>query len=312
MNESLDSRQLKAFTVLAETGSFTKTARQLYLTHSAISHSMKALENEIGCRLLAKLGKKTILTEAGEAFLPHARRALAEMSHARTVVAELNKWGSRRLRLAVDSTLGSTLLTPVLLKFYREYAKVHLRVEFLHASDPATLVENNQADLVLAEKPADHAGLAFVTLLADHLQFVVNPGHPLADRPAVTRKELSHYPCLLLRTSAHARKQLDEFLARRGLNLSYVGEMESVDDIKAMVKQFPLMSLLPGWSVAAESNCRALISLSLGRDLFEQSWGVIHSNRRPLNHAESGFVQFCRQQVSQLAAREKYQDGHAG
>ena len=96
MNESLDSRQLKAFVILSKTGSYTEAAKQLFVTHSAVSHSMKALESQVGCRLLSKVRKKTVLTEAGEAFLHHARRALEEMRQARVTVAELNKWGSRR------------------------------------------------------------------------------------------------------------------------------------------------------------------------------------------------------------------------
>ncbi|MEI7823612.1 MAG: LysR family transcriptional regulator, partial [Verrucomicrobiota bacterium] len=57
MPQPLDSRQLRAFTILARTGSFTETARELHLSQSAVSHSMKALEAEVGCRLLDKLGK---------------------------------------------------------------------------------------------------------------------------------------------------------------------------------------------------------------------------------------------------------------
>src|SRR5882672_4557297 len=127
MNESLDSRQLKAFVVLAKTGSYTETAKQLYVTHSAISHSMRALEEQVGCRLLTKLSKKAILTEAGDELLPHAHRALEEMRQARHRLAELNKWGSRRLRLAADTTFLSSFLTPVLLKFHKEFPNARLQ-----------------------------------------------------------------------------------------------------------------------------------------------------------------------------------------
>ena len=66
MNTPLNSRQIRAFSVLARTGSFTQTARELHLTQAGISHSMKALERETGCRLLDRLGKKIVLTQAGE------------------------------------------------------------------------------------------------------------------------------------------------------------------------------------------------------------------------------------------------------
>jgi len=65
MKTPLDSRQLRAFCVLARTGSFTETARELHLTQSGINHSMKALECGVGCRLLYRLGKEAVLALAG-------------------------------------------------------------------------------------------------------------------------------------------------------------------------------------------------------------------------------------------------------
>jgi hypothetical protein len=66
MNRTLDTRQLHAFAMVARTGSFTEAARELHVTQSGVSHSMKALERHMGCRLLDRLGKKVVLTQAGE------------------------------------------------------------------------------------------------------------------------------------------------------------------------------------------------------------------------------------------------------
>ena len=67
MNETLDSRQLMAFTEVAKTESYAAAARQLNLTPSAIHHAMRALEEDVGCRLFTKMGPRIALTEAGEA-----------------------------------------------------------------------------------------------------------------------------------------------------------------------------------------------------------------------------------------------------
>src|SRR5580698_2076703 len=104
MKTPLDSRRLRAFSVLARTGSFTQTARELHLTQSGISHSMKALETEIGCRLLDRLGKKIVLTQAGEQLLGHADKILSEMESARESLAQLGKWGRGRLRIGATTT----------------------------------------------------------------------------------------------------------------------------------------------------------------------------------------------------------------
>lgn len=300
MSESLDSRQLEAFVVLAKNGSYTETARQLFVTHSAISHSMRALESQTGCRLFNKVGKKTMLTEAGEALLPHARRALDEMRLARANLRELNKWGSRHLRLMVSQALCAALLAPVLLKFYKEFPQFLIHIEINPCSDPVSLLENARADLLLAETPQGSDQVEFVPLFADRFVFVVNPTHPLASQNNVPRSELAKHPCLLLRSSSQSRKRLDEFLSQRGIGLTLVGEIECVDTVKEMVKQSPVMSIVPRWVVAEEIKKRALVALPPGRKPFEQTWGIIHSGARPLNHAESTFLKFCRQRVAEL------------
>ena len=75
----LDSRQLRAFLMLSRKGSFTLAAKELHLTQSAISHAMKALEQDVGCRLLDKVGKKILLTQAGEQFRQRLEKIFSEM-----------------------------------------------------------------------------------------------------------------------------------------------------------------------------------------------------------------------------------------
>jgi DNA-binding transcriptional LysR family regulator len=301
MNESLDSRQLKAFVILAQTGSYTETAKQLYVTHSAICHSMRALEEQVGCRLLSKLSKKAILTEAGEALLTHAHRALNEMRQARQTLANLNQWGTRRLRLAADTTFLSTFLTPVLLQFHKDFPNARLQIESCGGENPANLLENNRADIILAEKPPADETTEFIPLIADRFHLVINSDHPLAAQKSPSREGLAKNPCLLLRGSTHGRKQLEEFLSRREITLNIIGEIESVDALKDFVKHTPAMCLLPGWAVAVELTDRSFTALPLGRAPFELTWGFIHSRARPLNHAESTLLKLCRKRVAELA-----------
>src|SRR6478736_1616616 len=114
MKMPLDSRQLRAFTVLARAGSFTQAARELHVTQSGVSHSIKALESDVGCRLFDKLGKKVVLTQAGEQLLQHAAKILQEMENARESLGHLGKWGRGRLRIGASTTACQHLIPPVL------------------------------------------------------------------------------------------------------------------------------------------------------------------------------------------------------
>ena len=83
----LDSRKLLAFATLARVGSFTQAARELSLTQSAVSHAIKALERDLGCRLFDRIGRTVNITAAGRQLLQHTDVILAEMQHARADLA---------------------------------------------------------------------------------------------------------------------------------------------------------------------------------------------------------------------------------
>ena len=91
MKPILDSRKLLVFSTLARCGSFTQTARELYLTQSAVSHAIKALEEELDIRLFDRLGRQAQLTPAGQRLLAYADRILDEMRRAREDLTTLVK-----------------------------------------------------------------------------------------------------------------------------------------------------------------------------------------------------------------------------
>jgi DNA-binding transcriptional LysR family regulator len=91
----LDSRKLLAFATLAREGSFTRAARELHLTQSAVSHAIKALEAELEVRLFERPGRRVQLTPPGEQLLEHAEHILAAMRHARAEMAAANRCAAR-------------------------------------------------------------------------------------------------------------------------------------------------------------------------------------------------------------------------
>jgi DNA-binding transcriptional LysR family regulator len=83
----LDSRKLLAFATLAKLGSFTQAAKELGLTQSAVSHAIKALERDLGCRLFDRMGRSVAITPAGRQLLQRTEVILAEMVGARSDLA---------------------------------------------------------------------------------------------------------------------------------------------------------------------------------------------------------------------------------
>src|SRR5215831_11969358 len=187
MNSPLDSRQVRMFCVLARTGSFTQTARELHLTQSGVSHAVKALERDVGCRLLSRLGKKIVLTQAGEQLLHHATRVLHEMDLARQSLSHLGKWGRGRLRLGASTTACQHLIPAVLREFKESFPEHAITIE---PGDTNALVHSllrQRIDLGLTLEVEREPQLEFHPLFDDELQFIVSTMHPWAQARQVER-----------------------------------------------------------------------------------------------------------------------------
>src|SRR5260370_39397179 len=106
----METRLLKMFCAVAEGGGLVAASNKLHLTPSAISHGLKSLERQLGCRVFERTGKRLVLNQAGEHILAKIKSPLAELDSVAESLEHLGKWGKRRLRLGAPSSLRQHLL----------------------------------------------------------------------------------------------------------------------------------------------------------------------------------------------------------
>lgn len=301
MSEPLDSRQLRAFVTLANTGSFTRTGKDLYLTQSAISHAIKALEEDVGCRLFDRVGKSVALTPAGEQLLHHAKGILDEMTQARAALERLGKWGRTHLRLATSEAACEALLPNVLAQQKEKYPQCQVTVASADMSEAIELLHNGHADLVLSLEPGPEAGVEFIPLFSDELQFLVSAQHPWAVAGRVVREEIATQPYILYSRSSYTSRLVESYFRHEQMTLLKMMEVGSMSAIREMVQRGLGVSILAPWVAREDLATRTLVALPLGRRKLTRNWGVLHRRGRRLNLAEEQFVSLCRREGAQLA-----------
>ena len=303
MNHPLDSRQLRAFASLARTGSFTLAAKELYLSQSAVSHSMKALEQDVGCRLLDRLGKKVLLTQAGEQLLHHAQKILSEMSQARESLRQLGKWGRARLRVGASTTACQYILPAVLREFKESFPQCLINVEPGDTPEAIALLRENRIDLALALQPKNEEKMEFVPLFTDELVFLMSPVHPWAAAGRVTREEIPRQYYVLYNKNSYTFRMVEEYFHEDDMVLNTVMEFGSMEAIKELVKLSVGVSILAPWIAQKELRDKLLVSLPLGRRKLRRAWGILHWKGRRLSLAEETFVGLCRKVTEELAQK---------
>jgi len=294
MTQPLDSRQLRAFCILARTGSFTQTARELHLSQSAISHSMKALEEEIGCRLLDRMGKTAVLTQAGEQLLVHAEKILAEMESARSQLSHLGKWGTSRLRIGASTTACQYVLPAVLREFKESFPQCAISIEPGDTPEMIDALRQHRIDLAVNLEPRRDEFLEFRPLFTDELDFIVSPLHPWARNGKVNREEIPQQHYILYGKSSYTFRLIETYFRKDQIVLHTPLELGNMEAIKELVKLGLGVSILAAWTAREELGEESLVALPLGKRKLKRRWGVLHWRGRRLSLAEETFVGLCK------------------
>lgn len=293
MNAPLDTRQVRAFCVLARTGSYTQTARELHLTQSGVSHSMKALERDVGCRLFDKLGKKVVLTQAGEQLLQHATKILQEMENAREALAHLGRWGRGRLRLGASTTACQHILPTVLREFKESFPEHNITIEPADSPGIVASLLRQRIDLALGLEVENEPQLEFHPLFTDELHFIVGALHPWAQARRVERTELPRQNYILYNKASITFRLIEDYFRQEEVVLNTVIELGSMEAIKELVKLGLGVSIVSPWIARKEIEEGSVVALPLGRRRLRRRWGILHWRGKRLNLAEETFVGLC-------------------
>jgi DNA-binding transcriptional LysR family regulator len=300
MTRPIDSRQLRAFAALARTGSFTLAAKELFLSQSAVSHSMKALESDVGCRLFDRMGKKVSLTQAGETLLHHVEKILLEMETARGTLEQLSRWGVGRLRVGASTTACQYILPAVLRELKESFPRCRITIEPGDTLEALEASRKNRVDLAIVLQPRHEEQFDFHPLFTDELAFLVAPMHPWARQGHVVRQDIPKQNYVLYNKNSYTFRAVQDYFQRENMVLNTVIELGSMEAIKELIKLGLGVSILAPWIAQRELQEGSLISLPLGRRKLRRHWGVIHWRGRRLSLVEETFLGLCRSVTAQM------------
>jgi len=300
MTHPIDSRQLRAFAALSRTGSFTLAAKEMFLSQSAVSHSMKALETDVGCRLFDRVGKKVLLTQAGEALLHHTEKILQEMAAARASLEQLGKWGVGRLRIGASPTACQYILPAVLREFKESFPKCRIAIEPGDTLEAIESVRENRIDLAITLEPRNEDQFEFHPLFTDELTFIVGAMHPWARDGHVVRSDIPKQSYVLYNKKSYTFRMVRDYFNQEDMVLNTVIELGSMEAIKELVKLGLGVSILSPWIAQKELLEKSLVALPLGRRKMKRNWGVIHWRGRRLSLAEETFLGLCKAATADL------------
>jgi LysR family hydrogen peroxide-inducible transcriptional activator len=194
----MEIHQLRYFVAVSEVGSFGGAARRCNVAQPSISQQILKLEDELGLKLFDRLGRGVVLTDAGEALLPRARRILAEIHDATDHLTEELDAGRGSLAVGAIPTIAPYLLPTAIERFVRlcPDAELTVREEMTPALVDALI--SAEIDLALVSRPIDHPAIRREVLFDEKLLLVVGRDNPLASRKQVELREIDGQDSVVL------------------------------------------------------------------------------------------------------------------
>ena len=277
----MNFNDLQAFVAVAEHASFSVAAESLHLTQPAITKRVQNLELLYEIRLFDRIGRRVVLTQAGETLLPNAYQLLHTVQDTQRQLQNLSSQVSGTLSIATSHHIGLHRLAPVLRRFRSAYPEVALNLSFEDSEVAHQMVRQGQVELaVVTLDPAGEADLTSIRIWHDPLLFV-------SHKPASTTlslSELAEQPCVLPGQGTYTGRIVTDRFTAAGLSLNPAMSTNYLETIGMLV------SVGLGWSVLPATMQGDLHQIPVATETISRTLGVVLNPQRVLSRAASALV----------------------
>lgn len=297
----MDVRQLRAIVAVVDQGGVTRAAEELHVAQPSLSQTIRSLEHELGVELFHRVGRRLVLTAAGEALLGPARQVLRDMQTVAASVADVKGLTAGRLDLVAEPTLATDPVAALIGAFRVAYPGVTVRLaEPENAAELTSRVADGRSEVGLAELPlvastTDVEGLVRVPLLVQDVLLVRPPGTGSETGPDGTAgfpvERLAGAPLITTPRGTSSRALLERALAAATVTPVVAVETEQREALLPLVLAGAGSALLPG-PLAEQGRRRGAVVWELIPPL-RRTVGLVH-RRGTLSPAAGAFVNLVR------------------
>ena len=285
----MDFDQLETFLEVARLSSFSRAAEKRFRTQPAISAQIRAVEDEIGAKLLDRSGGKVSLTAAGKVFQKYAEDAIQARRSVITAMAEMER--VPRGEIVVGANEGTCLhvLPEVFAEFKKQYPGVSVNINRLESGGILGGILDNSIDFGIVSLPVSDNRLTEVNIHRDELVIITPPRHPLAKTKSATLAEASKYP-LLVPESGHTRDAIEQYFHERKLKLNVSMELDSSELLKRFVAADVGIGFIARSNVLEDVRAGVLVALSIADATIRRDLALVFRKDKALSRAALAFI----------------------
>lgn len=286
----MNINQLKYFISVAEYKSFTKAANQYYISQTAITQQIHALEEQMAVTLIDRRKRPIALTPAGNVFLQEAKAIVERMNFAMRKVHDASTGLVGTLRIGYTKGYERSNLSNVLRSFHLDYPNILITCYRCDTDMLAAGLFNNDYDIIFTWDSTNimqEEGIGFKLIERAPLTVTLYTSHPLANRTSLTRKELKNESILYMSPSgsgeSYGDNQFLEMYRQAGYQPNILFRSSDTESILMMIAAEEGISILPSYITSKLTNAENLVFVPLvGEGEFEQILSVWKTDNQSL------------------------------
>lgn len=259
-------RSLRYLVAVAEHHSFTRAAEVLYVSQPTLSQQIKQLEESLDVQLLDRSGRTVRLTDAGEVYLRHARRALGELDAGKRAIHELQDLSRGSLRLGM-TPITEYLAVPLVDNFNSHHPGISISTLEMSQDDIETAVAENTIDLGIVftntlSSESNSTDIETHILFIETLNLAVGESHRYAGQQTpLDEHALEQEPLVLLNTHFALRRHFDLYCLEHNITPRIAIEASSLSVIVEIVRLGRLSTVLPNAIACAQPGLSPVMLL---------------------------------------------------
>ena len=285
----MDFDQLETFLEVARLLSFSRAAEKRFRTQPAISAQIRALEEEIGARILDRSGGKVSITAAGKLFQKYAEETLDARKAVLTAIAETERVPRGEIIVGANEGTCLHILPEVFAQFKKQYPDVAVYIKSADYAKILDSVIDNSVDFGVVSMPVTDPRLTVVLIHRDELVIIVPPQHPLAKLKSATIADAARFP-LVVPKAGHTRDALEDLFYENKLKPRYAMELDSSELLKRFVAADVGVGFIARSNVQEDVQANVLVAIPMSDAQVRRDLALVFRKDKALSRAALAFI----------------------
>lgn len=297
----MEVRKLEVFCKVVELKSFTRAAAAVMLSQPTVSEHIRSLEDELGQKLVDRLGRQVEPTPVGRLLYSYAVKILRIQQDALQAIEHYGGKLVGRIMIGAGSIPGTYILPGVIGRFRERYPSIQATLKINSSHQIVQDVLDGQLEIGVVGARWSERGLDFREIYSDSLSVIVSADHHLAEKKEVSLTELIEEPFILRENGSGTRKVVDQIFENHGVkatSLCEVAEIGSTEAVLQAVKEGMGISIVSSKAMEKDLRAGTIASLSIKGIKMERPFYMIRRKNRELSPAAAVFWVFLQQETS--------------